>query len=107
MRLAWISLGVVPFYVAVIRILSPRIKEASHQLQEVVEDFSGELQERIAGVATVKSFARESEEAVKFHDRTTQLYDLTIENVKLSSLHQMFTEFISRAAPLIVSGRAR
>jgi ABC-type multidrug transport system fused ATPase/permease subunit len=29
-----------------------------------------------------------------------ELYDLTILNVKLSSLHQMFTEFISRAAPL-------
>ena len=98
--LALISLGVVPFYVAVIRILAPKLKDASHQLQEVVEDFSGELQERIAGVATIKSFARESEEAVKFHDRTMQLFDLTILNVKLSSLHQMFTEFISRAAPL-------
>ena len=99
-KLALISLAVVPFYVAVIRLISPHIKEASHQLQEVVEDFSGELQERIAGVATIKSFARESEEAVKFHDRTMQLFDLTILNVKLSSLHQMFTEFISRAAPL-------
>ena len=100
--LAWISLGVVPFYVAVIRLLSPRIKESSHELQEVVEDFSGELQERIAGVATVKSFAREREEAAKFHTRTTQLYDLTIKNVQLSSEHQMFTEFISRAAPMVV-----
>ncbi len=72
-QLALISLGVVPFYVAVIRILAPRLKDASHQLQEVVEDFSGELQERIAGVATIKSFARENEEAVKFHDRTMQL----------------------------------
>jgi subfamily B ATP-binding cassette protein MsbA len=100
--LAWISLGVVPFYVGVIRLLSPRIKEASHELQEVVEDFSGELQERIAGVATVKSFAREREEAAKFHTRTSQLYDLTIKNVQLSSEHQMFTEFISRAAPMAV-----
>jgi subfamily B ATP-binding cassette protein MsbA len=99
-RLALISLGVVPFYVGVIRVIAPHLKKASHELQEVVEDFSGELQERIAGVATIKSFARENEEAVKFHDRTMQLYDLTIRNVKLSSLHQMFTEFISRAAPL-------
>jgi len=41
-----ISLIIVPFYVAVIRILSPRIKETSHDLQEVVEGISGELQER-------------------------------------------------------------
>ena len=101
-RLAWISLIVIPFYVAVIRILSPRIKETSHDLQEVVEEFSGELQERVAGIATVKSFAREIDEARRFHQRTTRLYDLTIESVKLSSTHQMFTEFISRAAPLIV-----
>jgi len=101
-RLAWISLIVIPFYVAVIRILSPRIKETSHDLQEVVEEFSGELQERVAGVATVKSFAREADEARRFHQRTTELYDLTIESVKLSSTHQMFTEFISRGAPLLV-----
>jgi len=101
-RLAWISLIVVPFYVAVIRILSPRIKDASHDLQEVVEEFSGELQERVAGAATVKSFAREAEEARRFHERTTELYDLTITSVKLAATHQMFTEFITRAAPLIV-----
>jgi len=101
-RLAWISLIVVPFYVAVIRVLSPRIKEASHELQEVVEEFSGELQERVAGAATVKSFAREAEEARRFHKRTTELYDLTITSVKLASTHQMFSEFITRAAPLIV-----
>ncbi len=101
-RLAWISLIVVPFYVAVIRVLSPRIKKASHELQEVVEEFSGELQERVAGAATVKSFAREAEEARRFHERTTELYDLTITSVELASTHQMFTEFITRAAPLIV-----
>jgi len=101
-RLAWISLIIVPFYVAVIRVLSPRIKETSHDLQEVVEEFSGELQERVAGVSTVKSFAREADEARRFHQRTTEMYDLTIESVKLSSTHQMFTEFISRGAPLIV-----
>jgi ATP-binding cassette, subfamily B, putative efflux pump len=101
-RLAWISLIIVPFYVAVIRVLSPRIKEASHDLQETVEEFSGELQERVAGVATVKSFAREKEEARRFHDRTTQLYDLTIRNVRLASTHQMCGEFIGRAAPMMV-----
>jgi ATP-binding cassette, subfamily B, putative efflux pump len=101
-RLAWISLIIVPFYVAVIRVLSPRIKEASHNLQETVEDFSGELQERVAGVATVKSFARETEEARRFYKRTTQLYNLTIRNVRLASTHQMFGEFIGRAAPMIV-----
>ncbi len=101
-RLAWISLIIVPFYVAVIRVLSPRIKEASHDLQETVEEFSGELQERVAGVATVKSFAREKEEARRFHDRTTELYNLTIRNVRLASTHQMFGEFIGRAAPMMV-----
>ncbi|MGH7948749.1 MAG: ABC transporter ATP-binding protein [Candidatus Binataceae bacterium] len=101
-RLAWISLTVVPFYVAVIRLLSPGIKQASHQLQAAAEEFAGELQERVAGAATVKSFAREDEEAARFHQRTSALYDLTMRNVRLASLHQMLTEFITRAAPLIV-----
>ena len=34
---------------------------------EVGEEFSGELQERVAGVSTVKSFAREADEARRFH----------------------------------------
>ncbi len=101
-RLAWISLGVMPLYVIVIRVLTPQIKEASHDLQEVVEEFSGELQERIAGVATVKSFAREDEEASRFFKRTSELYGITIRNVKLSSRHQMYSEFIGRVAPLVV-----
>ncbi|HXW83823.1 MAG TPA: ABC transporter ATP-binding protein, partial [Candidatus Binataceae bacterium] len=101
-RLAWISLIIVPFYVGVIRILSPRIKDASHELQESVEQFSGELQERVAGVGTVKSFAREHEEAGRFFTRTRELYDLTITNVRLASLHQMCGEFIGRGAPMLV-----
>jgi ABC-type multidrug transport system fused ATPase/permease subunit len=101
-KLAWISMIIVPCYVAVIRVLSPKIKETSHDLQEEVEEFSGELQERVAGVSTVKSFAREADEARRFHKRTTQMYDLTIDSVKLSSTLQMFSEFISRAAPLAV-----
>jgi subfamily B ATP-binding cassette protein MsbA len=99
-RLAWISLCVVPFYVGLIRVLSPRIKQATHDLQEEYEEFSGELQERIAGIGTVKSFAREELEAHRFHRRTERIHDLTIENVRLASLHQMFTEFITRVAPL-------
>ena len=101
-RLAWISLCVVPFYVVLIRALSPRIREASHEMQEVVEEFSGELQEQVAGATTVKSFAREEHEARRFHVRTTELYDITIKNVQLASMHQMFTEFITRVAPLVV-----
>jgi len=101
-RLAWISLCVVPFYVVLIRALSPQIRAASHQLQEVVEEFSGELQEQVAGATTVKSFAREEHEARRFHDRTSEIYDVTIKNVKLASMHQMFTEFITRVAPLVV-----
>ncbi len=101
-RLAWISLCVVPFYVALVRILSPRIKEATHDLQQEYEDFSGDLQERIAGAATVKSFAREEHEAHRFQRNTIRLYDLTIENVRLASQQQTWTELITRVAPLIV-----
>ena len=108
MRLAWISLIIVPFYVAVIRMLSPRIKETSHDLQEVVEEFSGELQERVAGVSTVKSFARETDEARRFHHRTTEMYDLTIREreavVDPSDVHRV--HLARRAADRDLGGRA-
>jgi ABC-type multidrug transport system fused ATPase/permease subunit len=101
-RLAWVALGVIPFYVALIRYFSPRIKAASLSVQEMLEDFSGELQEKIAAAAVVKAFGREQHEARRFYDSSRTLLDLTLRNVALSSGSMAATTLLTTVAPLIV-----
>ncbi|HXQ21361.1 MAG TPA: ABC transporter ATP-binding protein [Candidatus Acidoferrales bacterium] len=101
-RLAWVALGVIPFYVGLIRYFSPRIKAASLSVQEMLEDFSGELQEKIAGATVVKAFGREQHEAQRFYDSSRTLLDLTLRNVALSSASQAGTTWLTSVAPLAV-----
>ena len=101
-RLAWVALAVIPFYVGLIRYFSPRIKAASQSVQEMLEDFSGELQEKIAGVSVVKAFNREQHEARRFYRSSRTLLDLTLHNVALSSANQAGTTLLTSVAPLIV-----
>jgi subfamily B ATP-binding cassette protein MsbA len=101
-RLAWVALAVIPFYVGLIRYFSPRIKAASQSVQEMLGDFSGELQEKIAGVSVVKAFNREQHEARRFYRSSRTLLDLTLHNVALSSANQAGTTLLTSVAPLIV-----
>jgi ABC-type multidrug transport system fused ATPase/permease subunit len=101
-RLAWVALGVIPFYVALIRYFSPRIKAASLSVQEMLEDFSGDLQETIAAAATVKAFGREQHEARRFYASSQTLLDLTLRNVALSSASMATTTWLTSVAPLLV-----
>jgi len=101
-RLAWVALAVIPFYVALIRYFRPRIKAASQSVQEMLEDFSGELHEQIAGVSVVKAFNREQYEARRFYRSSQTLLDLTLRNVALSSASQAATTLLTSVAPLAV-----
>jgi ATP-binding cassette, subfamily B, putative efflux pump len=101
-RLAWVALSIIPVYVVLIRYFSPRIKAASQSVQEMIEDFSGDLQERIAAVGVVKAFGREEHEARRFYRTSLNLFDLTMTNVRLSSGSQAATTFLTAVAPLIV-----
>lgn len=101
-RLAWVALAVMPVYAGLIRFFSPRIKAASLSVQEMIEDFSGDLQERIAAAGVVKAFGREEHEAQRFYRSSRDLLHLTMTNVQLSSANQAATNFLTSAAPLVV-----
>ena len=101
-RLAWVSLTVMPFYVLTIRYMSPLIKKSSRRSQEKLEEMSGDLQEKIAGMTVVKAFVQERREARRFFKTSHQLTDMFFHNIRLGALNQMFTGFLTTAAPLIV-----
>lgn len=101
-RLVPVALGVMPLYVGLVRYFGPRIKATSLEAQELVEDFSGDLQEKIAGAAVVKAFGREDHEAERFYNSTRRLQDVAVRNVALSSANQAASTFLTSAAPLVV-----
>jgi ABC-type multidrug transport system fused ATPase/permease subunit len=101
-QLALMAMAAMPFYVAIVRYYAPRIKETSHRLQEAVEIFSGDLQERIHGAATIKAFGREQNEIERFNQQTREMYDRTVEKIHEASWQQGWTEFLTKLAPSLV-----
>lgn len=105
-RLALIAICGFPFYFGLMRLFAPRIRAASRDVQSIMGEFSGELQEQVAGMGVIKSYGREDFVADKFLDCTAMLHQRTIERVRLTARQQMYCEFITRIAPLIVVSAA-
>jgi subfamily B ATP-binding cassette protein MsbA len=101
-RLAWVALAVMPFYVFIIHYMSPRIKKSSKRSQEKLEEMSGDLQEKIGGMTVVKAFVPERREARRFFKTSHQLTDMFMNNIRLGAQNQMYTGFLTTAAPLVV-----
>jgi subfamily B ATP-binding cassette protein MsbA len=101
-HLALVALCIMPMWVMFMRYFSPRIKAACLRMQQAVEEISGEVHERVAGAATVKSFGREEHEVLHFRRRTGGLYDRTIDKVRLAAKQEMLIQLLTRCAPTIV-----
>jgi len=65
-----------------------------------MEEFSGDLQERIAGYALVKSFASERREARTFFGSARDLYDLVMENARITNLSSSLVQWLTEMATL-------
>jgi ATP-binding cassette, subfamily B, putative efflux pump len=101
-RLALVALCIAPVWVAFVRFFSPRIKAVSHRMQQTVEEIAGEVQERVVGAATIKSFGQEEAEARQFAGRTEHLYERAIEKVRLAAAQEMLIQVLTRGAPIVV-----
>ncbi len=101
-HLALVALCIVPVWVIFMRYFSPRIKAASHRMQETVEEISGEVHERIAGASTIKAFGREEHETRQFSKHSEHLYERTIDKVRLAATQEMLIQLLTRTAPAVV-----
>jgi subfamily B ATP-binding cassette protein MsbA len=64
--LLYLSLIVLPVYVIAFRKLSPRIRQASKDIQHHVAVMSGTVQERFSGISLIQSFSSEEQEHQQF-----------------------------------------
>lgn len=98
--LAFASLCVFPFYIASMKTFGRAAKSTTKEVQEAYEEFSGEVQERVAGIQVVKSFAAEGREARSFFHNARGLYDLTLRNTRVSALSNTLTQWLTQMASL-------
>ncbi len=101
-KLAIMPLIMMPV-VAVLAILMEK------KLDKVYEDISDEnaklntvAQENLAGVRTVKAFAREKHEITKFLSHNKRYYELNMRQSKVFIRYQPLVQFITRLLPIFV-----
>lgn len=100
--LTLISLLLMPIYVLALRAMGPRIRLTSKEVQQRLEVLSGELQEKVAGVAVVKGFTRESEEARIFASHANKLLKKVLYSVRFTTANEIAVGFVVHTAPVLV-----
>ena len=96
------SLGVFPFYIACMRTYGRAAKRTTKAVQEAIEEFSGDVQERVAGIHVVKSFAAERRETKSFFSGARTLYDLTMRSVRVTALSNAVSQWLTQMATLAI-----
>jgi subfamily B ATP-binding cassette protein MsbA len=99
-QLTLVALLVFPLYILCMRTFGVESKRTSKEVQGAMEEFSGDLQERIAGYALVKSFASERREARTFFGSARDLYDLVMENARITNLSSSLVQWLTEMATL-------
>jgi len=101
-QLTLVSLLVFPLYIVCMRRFGKESKRTSTQVQQAMEEFSGDLQERVAGYALVKSFANERREVRAFFTSARNLYDLFMDNARITNLSNSIVQWLTEMATLVL-----
>lgn len=97
-----VSLVLMPVYVLALRAIGPRIRLSSKEVQQRLEVLSGELQEKVAGVAIVKGFTRERIESQIFSGHANKLLKKILHAARFTAVNEVAVGFVVHTAPLLV-----
>ena len=97
-----ISLALMPLYVAALRAMGPRIRHSSQEVQQRLEVLAGELHEKVAGVAVVKGFARESAETKRFATHANKLLQRILHSARFTAANEVAVGLVVHTAPILV-----
>ena len=100
--MTYASLVVFPFYIASMKTFGRAAKRTTKEVQVALEEFSGDVQERVAGIQVVKSFAAERREGRTFFHGARGLYDLTMRSVHISALSMSLSQWLTQNATLVL-----
>jgi subfamily B ATP-binding cassette protein MsbA len=103
-KLATATLIILPLYGLLFARLNPKVKHASSRVQSQISMISGNVQERLAGIALVKTYAAEKREAERFRVDTEEHLDRVMTQSTLSQLVGAVSEGLVHLGQTIVIG---
>ncbi len=83
-RLALVAVAGIPFYVINFKLFIRHIRPLSMELRERWDAMLGVLQEKLAGIAVVKAFAREEYEVERFVHTVRENFDIGMKQMRLN-----------------------
>lgn len=103
-KLATATLVILPLYWLMFRNLNPKVKNASLRVQSQISKISGNVQERMAGIALVKTYAAEGRESERFKEDTEEHYDRVLQQSNISQMVSACSETLVHFGQTIVIG---
>jgi subfamily B ATP-binding cassette protein MsbA len=93
-RLAIAALATLPLYAMTFKVLNPKVRRASRLVASSISRISGNVQERLGGIALVKTYAAEDREQAAFNLDTERHYDRNVTQTKISNTVGAISEFL-------------
>src|SRR6185437_2633298 len=103
-RLTLACIGVLPLYVVTFRAMNKRVRHASDRVQSQISKISGNVQERLAGIALVKTNVGEERENEQFRRDTDEHVGRVVEQSSLAHLAGAVSEMLVHSGTVIVIG---
>ncbi len=103
-RLTAAALTIMPLYALTYRQLNPKVKQAAWRVQSQISKISGNIQERLAGIALVKTSAAERRESERFREDTEEHYERVLEQTTLNGAMNGISELLIHFGQMIVVG---
>jgi subfamily B ATP-binding cassette protein MsbA len=105
-KLSPILLGMILLYVLNYRLCSLRIRRANLELRDIMDQVTGRLQERIAGVRLVKTYCRERDETGHFLASTNRALEQSFRGDMLTVYMNIGARLISGIGATCIFGGA-
>ncbi len=101
-KLTLLVLAVLPVYAFLYHRINPRIRRASHAVQEQTSVMSGTAVERLAGIAVVQTFAQEPAESRNFSAQAAELKGRSVYRGRLNHTLSAASEFLVEIGAVLV-----
>ena len=103
-KLALASLLVLPMYGLTFKVFNPQVRRASEKLHHHYCKISGNIQEQLAGIALVKTYAAEEREHKRFSRDMEEHHEKVVDQSHVGHMVGAVSEILVHAGTMIVVG---
>jgi subfamily B ATP-binding cassette protein MsbA len=103
-QLTLACLTILPLYAITFKYFNQQVRDASERVQHQISKLSGNVQERLSGIALVKTNAAEDREKLAFRQDTEEHYDRVVDQSSIAHLVGAISEGLVHCGTMIVIG---